>query len=205
MKILITAGPTREYIDPVRFITNRSSGKMGYALAEAALARGFAVVLVTGPVNLEPPAGAEVVRIESAAEMAAAVKRLAPGCDAVVMAAAVADYRPVHVAEHKLKKTPGGLTLELERTEDVLASLGAAKLPGQLLVGFAAETDDLIENASDKLRRKNLDWIVANRVADGFGSDTNKVFVLGRAGKIVELPFGSKAVVAEKILETIFG
>ena len=205
MKILITAGPTREYIDPVRFITNRSSGKMGYALAAAAVKRGFETTLVTGPVNLEPPAGARVVRIVSAAEMAEAVKREAPGCDAVVMAAAVADYRPVRIAEHKLKKAPGGLTLELERTEDILASLGAAKKARQLLVGFAAETDDLVESAKDKLSRKNLDWIVANKVSDGFGSDTNRVILLGRAGKVVELPLAPKLEVAEKILETIFG
>ena len=205
MKILITAGPTREYIDPVRFITNRSSGKMGYALADAAQKRGFETILVTGPVNLEAPANVEVVRIESAAEMAAAVERLFPSCDAVVMAAAVADYRPVEVSEHKLKKQPGDLTLRLERTEDILASLGAAKRPGQTLVGFAAETDDLIENASEKLRRKNLDWIVANKVSDGFGADTNKVILLGRGGEVVELPLAPKAEVAEKILEKIFG
>jgi phosphopantothenoylcysteine decarboxylase/phosphopantothenate--cysteine ligase len=205
MKILITAGPTREYIDPVRFITNRSSGKMGYALARAAHRRGFETVLVTGPVDLEAPAGVEVVRIESAAEMAAAVAELAPSCDAVVMAAAVADYRPVEVSEHKLKKQPGDLTLRLERTEDVLASLGAMKQPGQLLVGFAAETEDLVENASDKLRRKNLDWIVANKVSDGFGADTNKVILLGRGGEVVELPLAPKLEVAEKILGIIFG
>jgi len=205
MKILITAGPTREHIDPVRFITNRSSGKMGYALARAAQKRGFETILVTGPVNLEPPAGVEVVRIESASDMAEAVKRLAPSCDAIVMAAAVADYRPVRVAEHKLKKAPGGLTLELERTEDILASLGEMKRPGQLLVGFAAETDALLENATDKLRRKNLDWIVANKVSDGFGADTNKVILLGRAGEKFELPLAPKPEVAEKILEIIFG
>lgn len=205
MKILITAGPTREYIDPVRFITNRSSGKMGYALARAAHRRGFETVLVTGPVNLEAPAGVEVVRIESAAEMAAAVAELAPSCDAVVMAAAVADYRPVEVSEHKLKKQPGDLTLRLERTEDVLASLGAMKKAGQTLVGFAAETDDLVENASDKLRRKNLDWIVANKVSDGFGADTNKVILLGRGGEVVELPLAPKTEVAERVLEKIFG
>ena len=205
MKILITAGPTREYIDPVRFITNRSSGKMGYALARAAHRRGFETVLVTGPVNLEAPAGVEVVRIESAAEMAAAVAELAPSCDAVVMAAAVADYRPVEVSEHKLKKQPGDLTLRLERTEDVLASLGAMKKAGQTLVGFAAETDDLVENASDKLRRKNLDWIVANKVSDGFGADTNKVILLGRGGEVVELPLAPKTEVAEMVLEKIFG
>ncbi len=205
MKILITAGPTREYIDPVRFITNRSSGKMGYAVAQAALERGCEVVLVTGPVALTPPEGVRVIRVESAAQMAEAVKREAATCDAVVMAAAVADYRPVKILEHKLKKTPGDMTLHLERTEDILASLGEMKKPGQVLVGFAAETDDLLENAKHKLERKNLDWIAANRVCDGFGADTNKVILLGREGRIVELPLESKAVVAKMILETIFG
>ena len=127
MKILITAGPTREYIDPVRFITNRSSGKMGYALAEAAVKRGWEVLLITGPVNLPLPDGASVIGVETALQMAANVKYNVPGCDAVVMAAAVADYRPVEVSEHKLKKRPGDLTLRLERTEDILASLGEMK------------------------------------------------------------------------------
>ena len=204
-KILITAGPTREYIDPVRFITNKSSGKMGYALAEAAVKRGFETILVTGPVALTSPAGARVVRIESAAEMAEAVKRLAPECDAIVMAAAVADYRPVEVSEHKLKKQPGDLTLHLERTEDILASLGKMKRPGQLLVGFAAETDDLLANAKHKLERKNLDWIAANKVCDGFGADTNKVILIGRDGKVVELPLAPKLEVAKLILGRIFG
>jgi phosphopantothenoylcysteine decarboxylase/phosphopantothenate--cysteine ligase len=205
MKLLVTAGPTREYIDPVRFITNRSSGKMGYALAEAAVKRGFETVLVTGPVNLAPPEGARVVPVESAAEMAEAVKREAPDCDAVVMAAAVADYRPAQISEHKLKKQPGGMVLELERTEDILASLGAMKKPGQLLVGFAAETDDLLENAAAKLRRKNLDWIAANKVCDGFGADTDKVTLLGRAGQVVELPLAPKPEVARRLLDVIFG
>jgi len=205
VKILITAGPTREYIDPVRFITNRSSGKMGYALAEAAVKRGWETILVTGPVNLPVPDGATVVRIESAAEMAAAVKHNAPDCDAVVMAAAVADYRPVEVSEHKLKKQPGGLTLRLERTEDILASLGEMKRPGQVLVGFAAETDDLLANARKKLESKNLDWIAANRVCDGFASDTDKVTLLGRNGEVAELPLAPKTEVAAKILEIIFG
>ena len=205
MKILITAGPTREYIDPVRFITNRSSGKMGYALAEAAVARGFETILVTGPVELPAPEGAQVVRIESAAEMAVAVKRLAPECGAVVMAAAVADYRPVKILEHKLKKTPGDMTLRLERTEDILASLGEMKRSGQVLVGFAAETDDLLASAKQKLTHKNLDWIAANKVCDGFGADTNKVMLLGRGGEVVELPLAPKPEVAEKILENIFG
>jgi len=205
MKILISAGPTRERIDPVRFISNRSSGRMGYALAAAALKRGCEVVLVTGPVALTPPAGAEVVKVESAAEMAEAVKRAAAGCDAVIMAAAVADYRPVRVSEHKLKKGDGDLTLELERTEDILGALGAAKKPGQLLVGFAAETEDLLENASGKLRRKNLDWIAANAVADGFGTDTDKITLLGRGGEVVALPRSLKSIVAERMLEVVLG
>ena len=205
MKILITAGPTREYIDPVRFITNRSSGKMGYAVAQAALERGCEVVLVTGPVAITPPEGARVVHVESAAQMAEAVKREAADCDAVVMAAAVADYRPAQVSEHKLKKMPGDMTLRLERTEDILASLGAAKRPGQLLVGFAAETDDLLKNAADKLRRKNLDWIAANRVADGFGADTDRVTLLGRNGEVVELPLAPKLEVARRMLGVILG
>ena len=205
MKILITAGPTREYIDPVRFITNRSSGKMGYALAEAAVKRGWEVLLVTGPVNLPLPDGASVIGVETALQMAANVKYNAPDCDAVVMAAAVADYRPVEVAEHKLKKQPGDLTLRLERTEDILASLGEMKRPGQILVGFAAETDDLLENARKKLESKNLDWIAANKVADGFARDTDKVTLLGRNGEVVELPLAPKPKVAEMILDRIFG
>ena len=205
MKILITAGPTREYIDPVRFITNRSSGKMGFALAEAAAKRGFETILVTGPVTLPPPAGVRVVRIESAAEMAEAVKKFAPGCDAVVMAAAVADYRPVEVSEHKLKKAPGDLLLRLERTEDILASLGEMKSKGQVLVGFAAETDDLIENAKKKLAEKNLDWIAANEVSAGFARDTDKVTLLGRNGEVVELPLAPKGEVAKLIFDRIFG
>lgn len=205
MKILITAGPTREYIDPVRFITNRSSGKMGYALAAAAVKRGWETLLVTGPTDLELPDGASVIGVETALQMAAVVKYNAPGCDAVVMAAAVADYRPVEVSEHKLKKQPGELTLRLERTEDILASLGKMKKPGQILVGFAAETDDLLENARKKLESKNLDWIAANKVSDGFASDTDKVTLLGRNGEVAELPLASKPEVAELILDSIFG
>ena len=205
MKILVTAGPTREKIDPVRFISNRSTGKMGYALAEAALKRGCEVVLVTGPVSLVPPAGATVIKVESAAEMAEAVKREASVCDAVFMAAAVADYRPAQVADRKLKKRPGGMTLPLERTEDILAALGAMKKSGQLLVGFAAETEDLLENAAGKLKRKNLDWIAANTVADGFAADTDKITLLGRNGEVVPLPPALKSTIAERMLETILG
>ena len=205
MKILVTAGPTREYIDPVRFLTNRSSGKMGYALAAAAVKRGWETLLVTGPTALPLPDGAAVIGVETALQMAANVKHNAPGCDAVIMAAAVADYRPVEILKHKLKKTPGDLTLRLERTEDILASLGEMKRPGQILVGFAAETDDLLENARKKLESKNLDWIAANKVCDGFASDTDKVTLLGRNGEVVKLPLAPKPEVAELILDRIFG
>ena len=204
MKILVTAGPTREKIDPVRFISNRSSGKMGYALAEAARELGHEVVLVSGPVALTPPENVEVVKIESAAEMAAAVKAAAPECGMVIMAAAVADYRPAHAAEHKLKKSPGEMFLELERTEDILLSLGQMKRPGQILVGFAAETEELINNAAGKLERKNLDWIVANTVSDGFGTDTDKVTMLGRNGQKIDVPRAAKRDVARRILDAIF-
>ncbi len=203
MKILVTAGPTREKIDPVRFISNRSSGKMGYALAQAARELGHEVVLVSGPVALTPPENVEVVKIESAAEMAAAVKAAAPGCGVVIMAAAVADYRPAHAAEHKLKKRPGELFLELERTEDILKSLGEMKRPGQLLVGFAAETEELLTNAAGKLERKNLDWIVANTVSDGFGTDTDQVTLLGRNGRRIDVPRAAKSMVARRILDEI--
>ena len=203
MKILVTAGPTREKIDPVRFISNRSSGKMGYALAEAARELGHEVVLVSGPVALTPPVGVEIVKVESAAEMAAAVKFAAPECGMVIMAAAVADYRPAHAAEHKLKKRPGEMYLELERTEDILLSLGNMKHPEQILVGFAAETEELINNAAGKLERKNLDWIVANTVADGFGTDTDKVTMLGRNGRKIDLPRAAKRDVARRILDVI--
>ena len=164
MRIVISAGPTREAIDPVRFITNRSTGKMGYAIAEAARDRGMQVTLVSGPVNLEPPANVDLVAIESAADMASAMKKAAVEADIIVMAAAVADYRPKQYSTSKIKKSDGDMCIELERTEDVLLSLGKIKKPGQILVGFAAETDDLLKNAQSKLERKNLDYIAANIV-----------------------------------------
>lgn len=203
MKILITAGPTREKIDPVRFITNCSSGKMGYALAQAAIEAGHLVTLISGPVNITPPAGAEVVPVISAADMAEAVHTFAPQADAVIMSAAVADYRPVNPLESKMKKLPGDLTLILERTEDILASLGANKTPGQRLIGFAAETDDLEVNAMGKLERKNLDWIAANLAADGFGTDTNKITLYGRDGQKIQLPAGKKIDVARAMLKEV--
>ena len=204
--ILITAGPTREKLDAVRFLTNRSTGKMGYALAEAARDAGYDVTLVSGPVNLPPVSDVTMVMIESAAEMADAVKSRAPEMDVVIMAAAVADYRPVHVHQGKMKKLPGNLTLELERTEDILASLGQIKPAGQVLVGFAAETDDLLANAAGKLQRKNLDWIIANDVSKsdrGFGSSDNAVTMICRDGRQIDVPLASKQVIAATILQNI--
>ena len=205
---VITAGPTREKIDPVRFWSNRSTGKMGYALAEAACQAGFRTVLISGPTHLQPPEGVEFRSIESAAEMAAAVKEYAPDAALLIMAAAVADYRPVAILDSKVKKMPGRWTLELERTEDILAGLGQRKPQGQILVGFAAETDDLLQNAREKLERKNLDWIAANdvRAADrGFGSDNNAVTLISRQGDFIELPLASKGEIARQMIDRIAG
>lgn len=205
MRVLITAGPTREKIDPVRFITNYSSGKMGYALAQAAAEKGHDVVLVSGPVTLKSPESVkEFYSVESAAEMAEKVFELFPSCDAAIMVAAVADYRPAEICSSKMKKSDGDLYLRLERTTDILAGLGARKSDKQKLIGFAAETDDLLANAQSKLERKNLDWIAANKVADGFGSATNKVILLSRDGRRIDLETADKIDVARKILETVF-
>lgn len=206
MKVLITAGPTREKIDAVRFLTNRSTGKMGYALAEAARDAGHMVTLVSGPVALPVPPGIALVPVESAADMAEAVKERAPEMELIVMCAAVADYRPKRVVAGKMKKSEGDLVLELERTEDILQSLGAAKPEGQILVGFAAETDDLLANAQGKLEKKNLDWICANDVGRsdiGFGSDENCVTLIGRDGRRYGIGPDTKRAVAEAILEIV--
>lgn len=208
-RLLVTAGPTREAIDPVRYITNHSSGKMGYAVAEAAVRAGWAVTLVSGPTALPRPEGlAEFVSVVSAAEMADAVKSRFPEMDGAVLCAAVADYRPVSVSEHKIKKADGGLTLRLERTEDILKSLGMTRRSGQILVGFAAETDDLEANALKKLREKRVDWIAANRVGapgTGFQSDENEITLYGARGEVEKLPFSSKKQIAEKLFARIFG
>ncbi len=203
MKFLITAGPTREKIDPVRFITNYSSGKMGYALARAAKKCGHEVVLVSGPTTLPCPAGVFRIDVESASEMAQAVHRCFSEADVIIMAAAVADYRPATAETHKLKKMPGNLMLQLERTEDILASLGKNKRQEQLLIGFAAETDDLENNALGKLKRKNLDWIAANWVADGFGTATNSLILFNRKGEKFELGNAEKEKLAEEMLKTV--
>ena len=203
MKILVTAGPTREKIDPVRFISNYSSGKMGYSIAIAARELGHDVTLISGPVVLPEPCGIKLIKVVSAAEMAEAVHACAKDMDVIIMTAAVADYRPAQPFDSKMKKLPGKLVLELERTEDILGSLGAGKNPGQLLVGFAAETDDLENNALGKLERKNLDWIAANLVADGFGTDTNKITLYQRNGSKIILPEGDKLTVARNMLKEI--
>ena len=206
MHIVISAGPTREAIDPVRYITNRSTGKMGYAIAEAARERGLLVTLVSGPVNLLPPEGVEVINIESAADMAKAMKSAAETADIIVMAAAVADYRPKQYSTSKVKKSDGDMCIELERTEDILLSLGKNKRPGQILVGFAAETDDLLKNAQGKLERKNLDYIAANIVGvpgRGFAADNNAITLIGRDGSQTEFALQSKKNLAEALLQHI--
>ena len=204
MKILINAGPTRESIDPVRFITNHSTGKMGYALARAAVAAGHAVTLVSGPVALTPPAGLiRVVQVVTAAEMAEAMKQAFPESELTILCAAVADYRPKFYSDSKLKKQDGTLMLELERTEDIALTLGQLKRPGQLLAGFAAETEDVGQNALKKLKSKNFDWIAANRVGipgSGFGSDTNIVQLYAADGSMTDLGSGLKTELAERLI-----
>lgn len=203
--VVVTAGGTKEAIDPVRVISNRSTGKQGYALAEAAWARGAKVTLVS-TVDREPPVGVDVVGVESAAQMQDAVMAVADA-EVIVMAAAVADFRPADPADHKIKKTGDGLPeITLERTHDFLVELGQNKPAGQVLVGFAAETENLVENAKGKLQRKNLDLIVANDVSApgaGFAHDTNKVTLLFGHGDEIDVPMGSKRVVADAIFDAV--
>lgn len=204
-KVLVTAGPTQEAIDPVRFLSNHSSGKMGYALARMAMLRGAQVTLVTGKTALDPPPFVEVIPIRSARELFEAVMELAARQDIVIKAAAVADYRPRVIAEEKVKKGDGELTLELERTEDTLQYLGDHKCEGQLLCGFAMETSDMETRAREKLERKHLDLIAANNVkvaGAGFGTDTNVVTLLTRQGRR-QLELMSKEDVAMRILDML--
>ncbi len=202
-RVLVTAGPTREPIDPVRFVTNRSSGRMGYAVAEAAAARGAEVVLVSGPVAIDVPSGVNVVRVETAAEMAEATLERVEWATMIVKSAAVADYRPTAVADRKIKKSGDTMTIELEKTQDILAAVGAVK-GDRMLVGFAAETNDLVANARKKLESKNADLIVANDVTvdgAGFDGDTNIAVLVGRDGQAEELPMMSKRKLADRILD----
>ena len=205
--VLVTAGPTREPIDPVRYISNRSSGKMGYALAAAAQRRGARVTLVSGPTMLTVPPGVELRQVTTAAEMRDAVMAAAPSHQIVIKAAAVADYAPLHVAEKKIKKdaSGNGLTLELKRNPDILAEL-AASSPRPFIVAFAAETDQVAENAREKLRRKGEDLIVANDVSQhaiGFDADHNEVLVLGKDGFETRIARAPKAAIADRILDLV--
>ncbi|MDO9559336.1 MAG: bifunctional phosphopantothenoylcysteine decarboxylase/phosphopantothenate--cysteine ligase CoaBC [Syntrophales bacterium] len=202
-RILVTAGPTREPFDPVRFITNYSSGKMGYALAIVARRRGAAVTLISGPTVLPVPSGVDFIPVSSALEMREAVMQHLKTADMVIKSAAVADFRPSTRADDKIKKKSGPLTLTLERNPDILAEIGKKK-EGRILIGFAMESEDLVENAKAKLMKKNLDLIVANDVKQsgaGFQTDTNIVKILDRAGGIEELPLMDKMEVAGRILD----
>lgn len=204
-RVLVSAGPTQEAIDPVRFISNRSSGKMGYAVASAARERGAEVVLVSGPTALPVPAGVECVSVCTAEEMGKALAARFGWSTVLIMAAAVADFRPKRMAPDKLKKKAKPATLELEPTEDILQGLAGRRM-SQILVGFAAETKDLIPQAQEKLRRKGLDLIVANNVkveGAGFGSEMNAAAVVGRAGVVAELPLMPKRELADRILDAI--
>lgn len=204
-RVLVTAGPTLEEIDPVRFISNHSSGKMGYAIARRARLRGAEVTLVTGPTALSAPHGVKLVRVESAAEMRDAVLDALERTDIVIKAAAVADYRPRSRSGQKMKKSEAELSIELEKNPDILAEIGATK-GGRLLVGFAAETQELLKNAGAKLKAKNLDLVVANDVSQegaGFNVDTNIVKLLYRDGRVEALPIMGKDELAGEILERV--
>ena len=204
-KVLVTAGPTREALDPIRYISNHSTGKMGYSLAKMAMLRGAEVTLVTGPVNLEPPRFVNTVPVHSAEEMYEAVMSRATEQDAMIMAAAVADYRPKNVASEKIKKMEGDAAIPLERTKDILASAGANRRENQFLCGFSMETENMLENSRKKLIKKNVDMIVANNLRQegaGFGTDTNIVTLIQRNTEEA-LPQMSKDDVAMRILDII--
>ncbi len=204
-RVLITAGPTQEKIDPVRYITNHSTGKMGYALAECCMRRGAEVTLVSGPVAIQPPMFVDVVPVTSAEDMAREVKTRADSQDIIIKAAAVADYRPVNPADEKIKKKDGDSSIELERTEDILKYLGEHRKKGQFICGFSMETEHMVENSTAKLDKKNVDMIVANNLkvrGAGFGTDTNIVTLITKAGA-KELPIMSKSEVADAIMDEI--
>ncbi|MGB9596739.1 MAG: bifunctional phosphopantothenoylcysteine decarboxylase/phosphopantothenate--cysteine ligase CoaBC [Candidatus Poribacteria bacterium] len=204
--VLVTAGPTREALDPVRFISNRSSGKMGYAIADVALQRGAEVILITGPTNITPPNKAKVVNVESALQMYDAVMSNASQANIIIMSAAVSDYRPKEFSQQKIKRDKGEMTLILEENPDILAELGKNKKDGQTIIGFSMETENLLENSIKKLKKKNVDYIIANDLSKegaGFGTDTNIVTIISADGKIKELPLMSKYDVANIILDLV--
>jgi phosphopantothenoylcysteine decarboxylase/phosphopantothenate--cysteine ligase len=203
--VLVTAGPTREPIDAVRFISNPSTGRMGYALAAAARDRGASVTLISGPTHLVPPQGVTPISVTTAEDMDRVVQEHAGRCAIVIMAAAVSDFRPTEAVDRKIKKDDAAQSIPLTRTRDILQGLGSNKA-GRILVGFAAETDDLVTNAGEKLRRKNLDLIVANDVGrrdSGFASETNAAVLVDRTGKVMELPLMPKAELASRIIDAI--
>lgn len=205
VRVTVSAGPTVEDLDPVRFLSNRSTGTMGFELARALADRGAEVTLIAGPVRLSTPVGVRRVDVRSADDMSVAIHQAWPATHALIMSAAVADYRPAVVVDSKMKKVPGDLSLPLERTQDVLASMGARQdREGKLLVGFAAETEQVTDRAQDKLLRKGLDWIIANDVSGsqmGFGTGDNAGVLLGRAGETIELERMPKADFADAIVE----
>lgn len=205
LRLMVTAGPTVEDIDPVRYITNRSSGKMGYAIAEAAESRGAIVTLISGPTNLKPPLGVKHISTTTAINMLDTVMKHFDQQDVIIKSAAVADYRPVEVADSKIKKSEGSLSLTLVRNPDILMELGKIK-GSKVLVGFAAETDNVIEYAKGKIKKKNLDFIVANDVkaeGAGFGTDTNIVYIIDKKDEITKIDLSSKLEIAHKILDRV--
>lgn len=204
--VLVTAGPTHEKIDDVRFVGNYSTGKMGFALAEAAYELGAVVTLVTGPTFMKCNAAIDRIDVESAEQMYDVVTKFAPNQDAILMSAAVADYKPVHKFDGKLKKDSDTMTIELVRTKDILKALGEVKPPKQILLGFALETDNLIENAKDKLVRKKCNFIVANLAntsLSGFGSDVNTITILDDRNNMIEVPTAHKLDIARTILKHV--
>jgi len=204
--VVVTAGPTREPLDPIRVVTNRSSGRMGYRLAEAAWERGAEVLLVSGPVQLPPPAGVQVQRVESTADMEAAVRAALPQADVLIMAAAPADYRPAEPADSKRPRQEGPAAVTMVPTADILQATAGARKPGSLIVGFALETGDAVAKGRTKLTRKNLDLIVVNDALEagaGFEVDTNRVVILDRHGRDQSLPLAPKREVADHILDAL--
>jgi len=203
IRCLITAGPTREYFDPVRFMSNPSTGKMGYALAQAAIDAAWTVDLISGPVSIPPPQGANLYSITTGAELQQTCHELFPTCDILIMCAAVCDMRPAQTHPHKVKKESFEWNIRFEPVPDILKGLSAVRKPGQVMVGFAAETWDIAEYARRKLKEKNLDWIVANDVSRtdaGFGADTNTVTLYARTGETYALQPGTKLEVASSLL-----